>query len=126
MRTWSGTKPRQVQGVIELSPLKTSGSSGVVVTLPVLPMMQEEIGRLSLEHLTLITTDNGAPYKVKSLSNLFKDWFIEAGVPKCSVHSLRKAASTIAAENGATASDLQALFGWTTLSQASLDRKSVV
>jgi len=70
--------------------------------------------------ITLITTSNGAPYKIKSLSNLFKDWFVEAGIPECSVHSLRKAASTIAAENGATESDLQALFGWTTLAQAAL------
>jgi integrase len=36
----------------------------------------------------------------------------EAGLPHCSPHGLRKAAASIAAENGATEAQLNAIFGW--------------
>ena len=36
----------------------------------------------------------------------------------CAGHGLRKAGATIAAENGASAHMLMAIFGWTTLKQA--------
>jgi hypothetical protein len=36
----------------------------------------------------------------------------------CSAHGLRKAAATVAAENGATAHELMAIFGWLSLKEA--------
>jgi hypothetical protein len=39
------------------------------------------------------------------------------------VHGLRKAGATIAADNGATAHQRMAIFGWTTLKQAEVYRK---
>ena len=45
-------------------------------------------------------------------------WCEEAGLPHCSAHGLRKAAATIAADNGATAHQLMAIFGWSNLKQA--------
>jgi integrase len=42
----------------------------------------------------------------------------EAGLPHCSAHGLRKAGATIAAENGATAPQLTAIFDWETLAVA--------
>jgi hypothetical protein len=42
----------------------------------------------------------------------------EAGLPHCSVHGLRKAEATIAAENGATTYQLMAIFRWTSAKQA--------
>jgi hypothetical protein len=41
-------------------------------------------------------------------------------LPHCSSHGLRKAGATIAAENGATAHQLMAMFGWNTVKQAEL------
>jgi integrase len=45
---------------------------------------------------------------------------IRQGLPHCSSHGLRKAGATIAAENGATAHQLMAIFGWNTVKQAEL------
>ncbi len=42
----------------------------------------------------------------------------EANLHHCSAHGLRKAGATIAANNGATAWQLKAIFGWETLKQA--------
>jgi hypothetical protein len=38
-------------------------------------------------------------------------------MPHCSAHGLRKAGAAIAAENGATGKQIQAIFGWETLQQ---------
>ena len=51
-----------------------------------------------------------------------RDWFreccAEAGLPPCTAHGLKKAGTTITAENGATASRLMAIFDWSTIRQA--------
>lgn len=104
-------------GYLSLTPAKTSGSSGVKIEIPILSELQSEIDRLPTTQLIIIAKDDGTPYGVKSLSNLYKKWFVKAGLPDCSVHSLRKGGATIAAINGATANELSALFGWTTLDQ---------
>jgi hypothetical protein len=38
----------------------------------------------------------------------------------CTAHGLRKAGATIAANNGATATQIMAIFGWTDINQAEL------
>jgi site-specific recombinase XerD len=43
--------------------------------------------------------------------------------PHCSAYGLRKAGATIAADNGATAHQLMAIFGWTTIKQAEIYTK---
>ena len=48
----------------------------------------------------------------------FRDRCNEAGLPQCTAHGLKKAGATLAAENGATTSQLMAMFDWTTISQA--------
>jgi hypothetical protein len=42
----------------------------------------------------------------------------DAGRPHCSLHGLRKAGATRAAENGATVPQMMAIFGWAGYSQA--------
>jgi len=39
-------------------------------------------------------------------------WCATADLPHCSAHGLRKTGATFAAENGATESQLKAMFGW--------------
>ena len=65
---------------------------------------------------------------VAGFGNWFRDRCNEAGLPQCSAHGLRKAAATVAAENGATAHELMSIFGWLSLEEAqrytrSADRK---
>jgi integrase len=50
--------------------------------------------------------------------NKFRDWCDQANLPHCSAHGLRKAGATVAANNGATARQLMAIFGWDTIKQA--------
>jgi integrase len=45
-------------------------------------------------------------------------WCDEAGLPNCTAHGLRKAGAVIAANNGATVHQLQAVFGWSSLAMA--------
>jgi Phage integrase family len=49
-----------------------------------------------------------------------RDWCDAAGLAQCSAHGLRKAAAVILAENGATAPELCALFGWSKLETAEI------
>jgi len=49
---------------------------------------------------------------------------IGATKPECTAHGVRKAGATVAAENGATAHQLMAMFGWDTLKQAEVYTKA--
>lgn len=102
----------------KIRPAKTENSSGVIVDIPVLPELAAEIERMGNE-MTFIQSSWGRPFSVKGLGNRMKDWFIQAGLPHCSTHGLRKAGATIAAENGADYELLKSIFGWTTAQQAS-------
>jgi hypothetical protein len=55
----------------------------------------------------------------ESIGNLFKEKCVAAGLMNRSAHGLRKAAATVAAENGATEAELDAIFGWTDRRMAS-------
>lgn len=86
--------------------------------LPVLPELAEILAASELGEITFLTTSRGVPFTAAGFGNWFRDRCNEAGLPQCSAHGLRKAGSTRAAENGATAHQLMAMFGWTTLAQA--------
>jgi len=62
-------------------------------------------------------TELGKPFTSNGFGNWFRKRCNEAGVPG-SAHGLRKAAATRCAENGATAHELMAMFGWTTVKEA--------
>ena len=62
--------------------------------------------------------DLGRPFTDAGFGNKFRDWCDQVGLPHCTAHGLRKAGATIAANNGATAHQLMAIFGWDTLKMA--------
>jgi integrase len=86
--------------------------------LPILPALRAVIDATPSGTLTYLLTSFGRPFTAAGFGNKFRAWCNEAGLPQCSAHGLRKAGATIAAENGATAHQLMALFGWTTIKQA--------
>jgi hypothetical protein len=45
-------------------------------------------------------------------------FFTSSELPYCSAHGLRKAGATLAAENGATAHQLMAIFDWSRIAKA--------
>lgn len=58
------------------------------------------------------------PYTAESFGNKFIEWCDQAGLKHCSAHGIRKFDATAAAENGATAHRLMAMFGWDSIRQA--------
>jgi integrase len=70
--------------------------------------------------LAYLLGEHGRPYAIRSFGNWFSDRCAEAGLVLRSAHGLRKATSTRAAEGGASAHELMAIFGWKTLKEAEL------
>jgi len=87
------------------------------LTLPVLPELQRIIDASPCGDMTFLVTEHGKPFTDAGFGNWFGDRCKEAGVPG-RAHGLRKASATIAAEKGATAHQLMAMFGWDTLKMA--------
>lgn len=107
-------------GWVTIRPGKTQKSSGVVVDIPALPVLQDTIKTSPVGNLTFLVTEFNKPFTVNGLGNKMRDWCDEAQLFHCSTHGLRKAGATIAAENGATDEELMAIYGWVTKAQTSL------
>ena len=87
------------------------------LVLPVLPVLQNIVEATPCGDMTFLVNDLGRPFTDAGFGNWFRVRCIEAGVPG-RAHGLRKAGATIAANNGATAHQLMAIFGWDTLKMA--------
>lgn len=103
-------------GIITLRTQKT----GAWVYLPVFKQLKESIDATPTGDLAFLTTQTGKPF---SSGASFGNWFAAqckaAGLPdECRAHGLRKAGATIAADQGATAHELMAMYGWSRLSMA--------
>jgi integrase len=107
-------------GWIVMRPQKTANSSNVLVEIPLLSCLEETVAASPTGDLTWLINDYGRPFTEDGFGNRFRKWCDEAGLPHCTVHGLRKAGATIAAENGATDDQLMAIFGWTTKQQTTL------
>lgn len=97
---------------------KNEKKNPVRLTIPVLPILDRFIDACPSKGLSYLETAYGKPFTAAGFGMRFRGWCDEAGLKHCSAHGLRKAAATIAAENGATAHQLMSIFGWTTLQQA--------
>jgi len=92
----------------------------VTTWIPILAPLQALIDTTPTkgDDLAYLKTSFGKAFTAKGFGTQFKKWCKLAGLPHCSAHGIRKAAATIAAENGATAHQLMAIFGWRSISQA--------
>jgi integrase len=106
-------------GVITVDTEKT----GMRVTIPILPDLQATLDAGPTGDLAFIASSNGNPLTKESLGNLFRDACRGTGINK-SAHGLRKAATTNAANHGATVAELEAIFGWAGGQIASLYTRS--
>jgi integrase len=106
---------------IKIKPGKTDKSKvrrePVVVEIPLLPELEDELSFAPTGNLTFLVTEYGQPFSENGLGNKMRQWCDEAGLPNCSAHGVRKAGATVAAENGATHEQLKAIYGWTTYQQ---------
>jgi integrase len=103
-------------GVLSFRQSKTRN----LVEIPVLAELNEALGAMpQTNHLTFLTTGSGAPFTAAGFGGWFRDRCDEASIPKgYAAHGLRKAAATRHANCGATAHELMAWFGWTSISEA--------
>jgi hypothetical protein len=91
--------------------------TGVPFVIPLLPELIAELGRHQTGHLAAFIVNNrGKPYTADTFGEWFAERCKEAGVPG-RAHGLRKAAAVRHALNGATAPELMAWFGWTTITE---------
>lgn len=95
------------------------------VYLPIFPELQESIDSTDTGDLAFLTSATGQPFaSAQSFGNWFKARCREAELPEhCTAHGLRKAGATIAANEGASAKELMAMFGWTRMEMAELYTK---
>lgn len=94
------------------------------LTLPILPALQRIIDASPCGEMTFLVNDLKRPFTDAGFGNKFRVWCNQAGLRHCTAHGLRKAGATIAANNGATAHQLMAVFGWSTLKMAEKYTKS--
>ena len=92
----------------------------VTLTVPILSQLEAILAKSPIGDLTWLVTAFGKGFTPAGFGNWFRDQCDKAGLYHCSAHGLRKAGATIAAENGATAHQLMAIFGWSTIKQAEI------
>ncbi|MER8456252.1 tyrosine-type recombinase/integrase [Mesorhizobium sp. M1300] len=102
--------------------LKTE-KTGTEVNIPILPALAETLAKGPTGDLAFIVGENGRPLTKESFGNMFRAACNEAGVKK-SAHGVRKIGAVRAAEAGVTMRELEALFGWTGGTMASLYTKT--
>jgi integrase len=103
-------------GVISLHTEKT----GTLVTIPILPELQQTLGAGPLGDMCWFASLKGAGMTKESVGNFFADACKAAGIYGKSGHGVRKAAATEAADNEATHAQLNSIFGWKGDQMASL------
>jgi integrase len=91
--------------------------TGAQVSIPVLPELQSILDIVPAG-LTFLTTEYGRPFTPAGFGGWFRRRCNEAALRGLSAHGLRKAAATRLANHGATAHELMAWFGWSTLREA--------
>jgi integrase len=98
--------------------------TGVTVTLPILPALEEVLQAGPVGEMTFIAGTRGLPFRKESFGTAFAKACKAAGLSGRSAHGVRKAGATRAAENGATVAELNSLFGWSGEAMSSLYTKS--
>jgi integrase len=112
-------------GVLHFTEYKGSDSKALgkfqsepkVRAVQISPELRAMIDATPSGHLIYLLNKRGRPFASSTFDHQFHDWCIEAGLPHCSAHGIRKAAATTIADNGGTAHQLRAFGGWSTLKQ---------
>lgn len=105
-------------GVLSFTPAKTAYKRAALSHKPILPALAEIIAASPIGKTTYLETAFGVPYTRAGFGNWFRVQCDLAGLPHCTAHGLRKAGATIAANLGATAHALMALYDWSSPQQA--------
>lgn len=99
-----------------------TGKTGSTVTVELPEDVIELIGMTATGDLHFIVTSFGKPFSKPGFGNWFGDAARKAGIQK-NAHGVRKLSATIAADEGGTAHELMAQFGWASPKQAEVYTK---
>ncbi len=113
-------RQHETNGYLSFVQEKNRRHRPVRIEIPMRAELRAIIAATKTGDLTYVVSAHGRPYTKESFGNRFRDWCDEAGLKHCSAHGVRKAAATIFAENGATAPELCAIFGWSKLETAEI------
>lgn len=102
----------------------TTEKTGTQVDIPILPVLAETLRQGPTGDLAFIVGETRKPLTKESFGNFFRVACNKAGLTGKSAHGVRKIGATRAAEAGATVGELEALFGWTGGTMASLYTKT--
>ncbi|MCJ8520745.1 integrase [Pseudorhizobium tarimense] len=91
---------------------KNRNRTPVDLIVPLHPILEIVLATHKVTALTYLVTEFGKPFSVKGLGNRISYWFRQAHLPHLTSHSVRKGLATDVAQNEATDSMLEAMFGW--------------
>lgn len=97
---------------------KMKGRAGVLVDIPVHPVLQECLDNLPPGQPTFLQTQHKTERSPSGLGTQMREWCNAAGLPECASHGLRKACARRVIEAGATSHELMAVTGHKTLAEA--------
>jgi integrase len=99
--------------------------TGIDLAIPIHTALAAIITETPADHLTLLTTRAGKPFSAAGFGNWFRDCCNEAGLYRCSVHGLRKAAARHLAEAGCTTHEIAAITNHASLTEVQRHMKAV-
>lgn len=85
--------------------------TGTELSIPLHPRLRSVLDQTLKENMTFLVTEYGRPFTNNGFGNWMRDRCDEAGLPDCSSHGLRKAASRRLAEAGCTNQQIKAITG---------------
>jgi site-specific recombinase XerD len=113
-------RQHEKSGWLKFITYKGRNRTPIVIEVPIRHHLRHALDAGPTGDLTFLLREDGNPYSIAGFGNMFRKWCDAAGLPHCSAHGLRKAAAVILAENGATAPELCAVFGWNKLETAQI------
>lgn len=105
-------------GRIEYRRQKTRNNpDGIAVSIPIHPELAKVLDSLPQHTFTFLETKQGKARTANGIGTKMRQWCDAANLPNCSSHGLRKAICRRLAEAGATAPEIMAVSGHTTLAE---------
>lgn len=103
---------------LTIRPGKTTRTSGVDVRVPIAGPLRRHLATLDRTRLVYVTRADGRPVRPDSFSKEMRAWLAGLGITGYTVHGLRHTTGTALADAGASAHEIQAVLGHTTLQMA--------
>jgi integrase len=107
-----------INGRLEYRRQKMKTRNGVLVSIPIHPVLMACLNALPPGQTTFLQTRNGTVRSAAGLGNNMREWCDAVGLSECSSHGLRKACARRLIEAGATPHEMMSVTGHKTLAEA--------